>query len=918
MRSTNPSRPELRGRQHECETLGQLVHAARAGRSAALVVRGEAGIGKSALLDHLDAEATDCRVLRVAGVESQLELAFAGLHALCTPLLGELSRLPAPQSEALATAFGLHRGSPPDRFLIGLAVLNLLAEAAGEQPLVCLVDDAQWLDQASADALTFAARRLAAESIVLVFAARTGETDSRWAGLPELTVGGLEETDAAALLEATVMGPLDQRVRTRILHETHGNPLALLELPRWLSATELAFGSDQADPATLTSRLELSFQRRFEQLPDQSRRLLLIAAAEPLGDVGLMWRAAERLQLGWDAASAAERSGLVELRYTVRFRHPLVRSVTYRSATPYERQQVHQALADVTDGELDPDRRAWHRARATFRPDETVASELERSAGRALAQGGLAAAAAFLERAAALTPNAAERARRELAAAEVMLHAGTFDSALRLLARAEAGALSDLQRARVDVLRAQVGFAARRGNEALPLLLAAARRLEPLDTELALDSYVDALTAALFAGRLASGVTAAEVARAARNAPMPAAPRRGDILLEGVAVQFADSYPAAVPMLRRAVEEFDTDALSIEEGVRFLWLATVVASDLWDHESWSRLADRHVRIARDSGALSALPLALNTRVFVDLFAGNLAAAAALVDEIGLVTDVAGTDLTPYGAIGLAAFRGDAEFAEPLIATSMASVTERGEGIGVSLTNWARALLCNGLGRYADALTAAREAAAYPEEMGVANWALVELVEAAARAGEPAIAAAALEQLSALTRASGTEWALGVGARSKALVEPDDRAEGCYREAIDRLGNTPVRVELARAQLLYGEWLRRAGRRVEAREQLRAAHDALAASGVGAFAARARHELAATGETVRKRAEKAPQDLTPQELHIARLATRGLTNAEIGAELFISPRTVEWHLGKVFAQLGISARSHLRDVLQAVD
>ncbi|WP_344215063.1 helix-turn-helix transcriptional regulator, partial [Kribbella sancticallisti] len=747
------------------------------------------------------------------------------------------------------------------------------------------------------------------------FAARTTGDETRWAGLPQLTVHGLRQTDAEALLESAVISPLDSRVRTRILDETRGNPLALLELPHWLSTTELAFGSDHTDTTTVITRLEQGFLRRLEQLPEQSRLLLLTAASEPLGDVGLLWRAAERLELDWDAAIPAEAAGLIELRYTVHFRHPLVRSVAYRSATPYERQMVHRALADVTDPALDPDRRAWHRARAAFGPDEVVAAELERSAGRALSHGGLAAAAAFLERAAALTPDAAERARRELDAARAMLHAGTFEAALHLLAMAESGPLSELQRAQIDVLRAQIGFASRRGNEALPLLLNAARRLEPLDAELALDCYVDALTAALFAGRLASGAGAVEVAQAALSAPMPAEPRRGDVLLQGVAMQFGDSYPAAVPLLRQAVQVFDSDDLSMEEGVRFLWLATVVASDLWDHEAWRRLAGRHVRFARDSGALSALPLALNTQVFVNLFAGDLTAASVLVDEIRIVTDVAGTDLTPYGAIGLAAFRGHEDQAGPLISAAMENVASRGEGIGVSLTHWAQALLCNSLGRYSVALQAARVAAAHPEEMGVANWGLIELVEAAARAGEPATAATALEQLSALTQASGTNWALGVEARSAALLNDGGRAEDLYREAIHLLGQTEVRVELARAELLYGEWLRRGGRRVEAREQLRSAHTMLAAAGLDAFASRARHELAATGETVRKRSVETRQELTSQELHIARLAADGLTNPQIGAALFISPRTVEWHLGKVFAQLGVTARSHLREALR---
>jgi DNA-binding CsgD family transcriptional regulator/tetratricopeptide (TPR) repeat protein len=907
--------PGLRGRRNECETLTGLIEAARSDRSAVLVVRGEPGIGKTALLDYLASAASGSRILRVAGVESQMELPFAGLHQLCRPLMDEVTRLPAPQADALGTAFGLRTGHPPDRFLIGLAALTLLSEGARERPLLCLVDDAQWLDQASAQTLTFVARRLVAESVVLVFAARTIEDQQRWAGLPQLTVRGLAETDAETLLESAMSSPLDDRVRHRILAEAHGNPLALLELARWLTATELAFGPHPAETRTLTSRMEEGFRRQLEPLPDQSRRLLLTAAAEPLGDVDLLWRAAALIGIGIDDAVAAETAGLIEFRDTVRFRHPLVRSVAYRTAAAPERQAVHRALAEVTNPDLDPDRRAWHRAHAATGPDEAVAAELEHSADRALAQGGLAAAAAFLERAAMLTPDPAARAQRQLNAAQTMLHGGTFDAATNLLAVAEHGPLNALQRARVDVLRAQIGFASNHGNEALPLLLAAARRLESLDVELALDSYVDALAAALFAGRLASGPGSVEVAQAARSAPASARLRRGDLLLQGVTLLFGDGYAAAAPLLRRAIQAFDSDELSLEEGVRFMWLAAVVASDLWDERAWDRLTSRHLKIVRDAGALSALPLALNTRAYVDLFAGDLVAASGLVEEISAVTEAIESKPTPYAAIGLAAFRGHEELAVPLITASMHDVASRGEGIGVSLMNWAQALLCNGLSRYAEAMSAGREAAAFPAEMAVSNWGLVELIEAAVRAGDHPTAAAAFEQLSEMTQASGTEWALGVAARSGAQLHNGAEAESFYREAIDRLARTELRAELARARLLYGEWLRREGRRVEAREPLRVAHDALTAMGMDAFAERARRELAATGETVRKRTINTNQELTAQESHIARLAVQGLTNPEIGAELFISPRTVEWHMRKVFRKLGVTARRNLRDALQ---
>ncbi|MER7251220.1 AAA family ATPase [Kribbella sp. NPDC000426] len=910
------SRPGLRGRRGECERLAGLVQSARSGRSAVLVVRGEPGIGKSALLDFVEDAATDGRVLRVAGVESEMELAFAGLHQLCEPLLAGIGRLPAPQANALGTAFGLRAGSRPDRSLIGLATLTLMSERASEEPLVCLVDDAQWLDHASAHALTFVARRLAAEAVVLVLAGRTSSEHQSWAGLPELTLRGLPDEDAEALLQSALTGPLDERVRRRILAEARGNPLALLELPHWLTTAELTFGPYPAQPHALTSRMEQGFLRRLEPLPDDSRLLLLTAAAEPLGDVSLLWRAAAQLGIGRDAAGPTEEAGLLELRDTVRFRHSMVRSVAYRSAGALERQTVHRALAEVTDPDLDPDRRAWHQAQAATGPDETVAAELERCADRAQAHGGLAAAAAFLESAALLTPDAATRAERLLSATEAMFHAGTFEAAQKLLTVAEHRSLTALQRARVDVLRAQIGFASYRGNRDLPHLLAAARRLEPLDAERALDTYLDALTAALFAGRLASRPGPSDVAQAARRAPSSAARlRRGDVLLHGVAVLFAEGYPAAAPLLRRATEVFDSSELTLEEGVRFMWLAAVAASDLWDENAWDRLTSRHLTIVREAGALSALPLALNARAFVDLFTGDLAAAADRVQEISAVSEAAESRMSPYAALGLAAFRGREDQAAQLFAASLRQVEARGEGMAVSVTKWAEAMLCNGLGRYEEAFAAAREAAAFPAEMAVSNWGLVELIEAAVRTGDRPAAAAAFELLSEMTQASGTDWALGVAARSEAQLYDGTKAEDLYRQATDRLERTAVRTELARARLLYGEWLRREGRRVESREQLRAAYDASAEMGMLAFCERARRELIATGESARKRTSATAHDLTAQELHIARLAIQGLSNPEIGAELFLSPRTVEWHMRKVFTKLGISARKQLREVLE---
>jgi DNA-binding CsgD family transcriptional regulator len=593
----------------------------------------------------------------------------------------------------------------------------------------------------------------------------------------------------------------------------------------------------------------------------------------------------------------------------------LVRSAVYRAAALTDRRSAHAALAMVTDPEVDPDRRAWHLAQAVAGPDEDVAVELERSAGRAQARGGLAAAAAFLERSAELTLDPARRGMRALDAAQATFQAGAFDPALVLLATAEAGPLEDLPRARIDLLRAQIAFASNRGKEAPPLLLAAARRLERLDAGLARETYLDAFSAAMFAGRLASGPGLLEVAQAARQAPPPPPrPRKGDMLLNGLAVLFTDGYPAAMPLSKRALQAFCSEDIPVEEGLRWLWLASVTAADMWDDESWYVLSNRHVKIAREAGALSELPLALNSRVYVHIFAGELAAAASLVEEVQAVREATGSNLAAYGALGLAAWRGREGEAGDLIEASMREVVPRGEGIGVTVTQWASALLSNGLGKYQDALVAARQAGEHPQELGVANWGLTELVEAAARSGVTELAADALERLSAMTRASGTDWALGIEARSRALLSDGDAAERLYLEAIDRLGRTSIRVELARAHLLYGEWLRRERRRLDAREQLRAAHEMFTGIGAEAFADRAARELLATGEHARKRTVETREDLTPQEAQIARLARDGLSNPEIGVRLFISPRTVEYHLHKVFGKLGISSRNQLQSAL----
>ncbi|HTE61809.1 MAG TPA: AAA family ATPase [Solirubrobacteraceae bacterium] len=908
----------LQDRRSECGTLDRLLEGVRAGRSGVLVVCGEPGVGKSALLDYVVEQAADLHAVRAAGVQSEMELPFAGLHQLCAPLLERLDRLPGPQRDALGVAFGLRVGPAPDRFRVGLAVLSLLSEVAAERPLVCVVDDAHWLDRASVQALAFVARRLVAESVGLLFAAV--ESGGELAGLPELAVEGLRDGDARALLGSALRGPLDERVRDRIVAETRGNPLALLEWPRGVTAAELAGGFGLPDASPLSGQIEESFRRRLEALPVESQRLLLVAAAEPVGEPVLVWRAAEGLGIDVDAAAAhAAEAGLLEFGARVRFRHPLVRSAVYRAASLQERQAAHRALAEATDREEDPDRRAWHRAQAAAGPDEEVAEELERSAGRAQARGGPAAAAAFLERAAGLTLDPARRAARALAAAQAKYDAGAPDAALELLATAQAGPLDELQCARVDVLRAQIASAVSRSSDAPPLLLEAAKRLESLDARLARETYLDALWAAMFAGRLARGVReVAEAALAAGRAGSSAeAPRACDLVLDGLAVLITEGHAAAAPLLRRALGAFRGGDITREEEIRWLNFACRAAADLWDDETRHVLSTRHVELARDAGALTVLPVALSTRIAVHLTAGELTAAAALIEEIEAVTEATGIHLQPYGALALAALEGREAEASELIEVIVTEVMPGGEGIGLSAAQWATAVLCNGLGRYEQALGAAEQAGEYPEELLLTNWALIELIEAAARSGHPDRAAPALRRLSEATRAAGTEWALGIEARSRALLSEDDAAaEPLYREAIERLGRTRVRVELARAHLLYGEWLRRENRRLDAREHLRTAHELLTAMGMGAFAQRAARELLATGEHARKRSIETSDQLTAREVQIARLASEGLSNTEIAARLFLSPRTVEYHLTKIFAKLDISSRHQLHRVLSS--
>jgi len=904
------------GRGQELRALEGLLDAVRGGESRALVVYGEPGVGKTALLDYLSERAADCRVQAVVGVEAEMELPFAAFHQLCAPMFDRFELLPAPQRNALEVTFGISTGPVPERLLLGLAVLSLMAEVAVERPLVCLVDDAQWLDRASAQIIAFVARRLRAESVGIVISTR--KPSPELAGLPELAIEGLGEEDARALVASVLSVPADERVLDEFVAETRGNPLALLELPRGLTAAELAGGFALPNAGALSGSIEESFRRRVEVLPAETQRLLLLAAVDPLGDPLVLWRAAERLSIEAAAGRPAVEDDLVSFGARVRFRHPLVRSAVYRLASAEAKRDAHAVLAEVTDPSIDPERRAWHRAQATAEPDEEVAAELERYAGRAQARGGLAAAAAFLERATALSPERTKRAVRALAAGQAKVQAGAYSSALDLLAVAEAGPLGELDRARLDLVRAQLAFANSRGSGAPSLLLKAARRLEPIDVDLARATYLDALMAAILAGQFVDpDADVGAVSRAARSAPAPPhAPAPSDLLLDGLAANFNQGYAAGLPIVRSALMGY-TGRMTVDRELRWLSLAYRSAMHIWDDNLTLTFSERYIQLSREAGALSELSFALNPRAILLFLSGDPSGAASAVEEAYATAEALQSNIAAYGGMGVAALRGDEAEASALIEAARNNASTRGEGAGIVGAEWAEAVLSNGLGRYHQALGAARRAVEPMNQwvFGLSNWALVELIEASARTGMSEGAAHAYRRLGEMAAASGTDWVLGVEARSRALVSQDDSAEKLYRESIEHLGVTRMRVELARAHLLFGEWLRRQGRRLDARKQLYIALEMLEVMGMEGFAERARRELRATGETARKRRVESRGELTAQEAQVAKLARDGLSNPEIAARLYISARTVQYHLSKVFAKLGINSRSQLDRTLK---
>lgn len=920
--STTDTQVELKGRRRETATIERALADARTGTSAVIVIRGEAGIGKTALLDHAASQARGFRLATVCGVESEMELPYAALHQLCTPLLEHLPHLPAPQREAMSVAFGQQTGDTPDRFMVGLAILGLLSGAADE-PLAWLIDDAHWVDDASLQVLAFVARRLQAERVAMIFAVREPAHPRPLPGLVDLAVPALSDADARSLLAAHLRMPLDPQVRDRVVAEARGNPLALLQVPRALSPADLAGGFWLPEGRSTESDLERCFAHEVHTLPTETQRLLLTAAADPTGDTRLVWRAAHLQAIPTAAAAPAEAAGLIEFGRRAQFRHPIVRSAIYRRASVADRRAVHHALAEATDPHLAPDRRAFHRARAATQPDERVAEALEQSADRARRRGGAAATAAFLRWATELTPDPARRITRALAAARAAFDLGAFDQAHHLLADAEAGPLDDLQRAELERLRARLVHAQIRGADTARRLLSAATRLRPLDTALARDTLLEAAGAAIFAGRLGRG--AHEVAHAARECPAAPQPDRvTDTLLDAVTRWILDGHSASADAIRHALHVARREQATEHGSDPAGWLLLLspltpepLAPEVWDDDAWHELATGATDLARRAGALSVLPLALTHQACYHVHAGELDTAATLIDEAAAISHETGSTPLLYTSLLLHAWHAAEQQVLDTIEHGINDVLARGEGRALAIADYASAVLYNGLGRYDSALAAALRVCEH-EDMGIFGWALSELVEVAARAGQRDTAQQALERLTPRTRASATAWAAGIEARCRAVLADGTAADALFRESIEHLGHTRISIQLARAHLLYGEWLRRHQRRQESRMQLRTAYEAFTRAGAAGFADRARRELTATGETVRKRSVSPLAALTGQEAEIARLARDGHTNPEIAAQLFISPRTVEWHLGNVFTKLGVSSRRHLPEALPAAE
>jgi DNA-binding CsgD family transcriptional regulator len=906
-----PPPPVLVGRDGERRLLDARVAEARSGLSAALVVRGDAGIGKTALVADAVTSATGVQVVQVAGVESEMELPYAALHRLLLPSLPDAPALPGPQHDALSAAFGLIPGPVPDRFLIGLGTLTLLAGSARATPLLCVIDDAQWLDQASLAVLIFVARRLFADGIAMFFCVRDApEYLEPFSGLPELCLRGLAEAHCLDLL-GRLAGPVDRHVAQRIMTAAGGNPLALAEFARELTPAQLSGDELASGPLPLSDRLEARYLRQVRALTPAAQQMLLLAAADPSGDPVLLDRAAA--QVGLSPADLGEEiSPFLTLQPAVAFRHQLIRSAVYGGCAAAARRVAHRALAQVTDQAADPDRWSWHLAAATLDPDDDIAVQLERCAGRARGRGGFAAESAFLTRAAELTPDPERRGARLLAAAEAALAAADYQRCLALLAWAEpllSGVPARAQAARIrGACLGPLGHTA----DAPAVLAAAARDLEPFDGRLARDTWLGALAAAWLALGYTRGTTLTEIATRALVAPQPEPGRKAidDLILDGLATRVAVGYTAAVPILRRAFADVDTCDLPVTEVTLQPLLCHISALELWDLDSGRTLLLRLAERNRAQGALLGLWLCLLTLSHKEAWAGRFAAGDAYYSEALAIGDAIGLQpLTSFRNIEADALRGR----DDEVRASAASLMGMAEGVGGGSTlttcRISLVLLDIGRGRYSDALAAGR--LVFDEDApGFGNQILPELVEAAVRAGDPGTARLALDRLATRALASGTSWARGVLARSRALLASADDAEAHHQDAIALLRQARMPLDQARAHLLYGEWLRREKRRSDAVSQLRTAHGMFASMSSAGFAERARIELRAAGARPGQHAAEQPRALTPQEEQVARLAARALTNREIATRLFISESTVAYHLRKVFRKLDVTSRREL--------
>ncbi|MEV6276731.1 LuxR family transcriptional regulator [Nocardia sp. NPDC051832] len=897
---------DLVGRAEPVRCLAELVGSARDGWGGALVLRGAPGIGKSALLAHTERVATGFRVLHAAGSEFERELPFAVLHQLCRPMLGRLDGLSPAHRRALEGAFGL-TDAAPDQFAIGVGVLELLVAATRDQPLLCVVDDAHWLDHASALALSFLSRRIGSESIAIVIAARKPEGASALDPLPGIDLAGLTDAEARALFAATVRTPLDGRVRERILAEARGNPLALLELPR---SAGLAGGFARPDEYPVTAAIEDSFRSRLATLPAPNRLLLTLASADPTGDAGLLWQAVTHAEADPPGAvshseaelrNAVDSAGLAEFGARVRFCHPLARSVVYRAAEPAQRRAAHRWLAAATDAAADPDRRAWHLALSCAGPDDEIAAELERSAARAEVRGGVPASAAFLARAAALTRDPALRVERSLTAVRAQLTAGATEAAADLLTTVADGALDELHSARVDQLRGQLAFVRQTDGDGPAFMLRAARRLIEVDASRSRDSFLEALEMALNVGR-SSGVMDLVVAAARFAPPAPVPARSADVLLDAMLLLAADDHRGAAAALRPILADSGNELWTRRPA-----LGVILAGELWDLDAHGRITEGLMRAGRESGSPLLLRLGLAQVAVTGVHSGDFAAAAAAIAEEEAIADAFGAEPQFYPRLHLAALAGQQATVAELAEQSLSAAKARGEEDLIANVHWAQAISAVATGNYAAALTAARRVLEH-RALFLTAVTLPEVVEAAVRTGERDLAGAAAAELTERAEAAGTPWSLGVAAAARALVSDN---ENDYRESLDHLAQCTIRPSRARAHLLYGEWLRRQGRRRESRDQLRIAHESCTAIGMAGFAKRAADELRATGEQARSRTQPSYEQLTMQELHIARLVATGATSKEVAAQLFLSPRTVDAHLRNIFRKLGVTSRRQLR-------